>query len=202
MLDDKIRNSVTLCGTPLSEPVFSHENHGRRFFRFPLSVARLSGQTDTLPILVSAGDVPLVQVEQPLTITGQLRSYNNKCGIGSRLVLSVLALELSADGDTPENQIFLSGHLCKPPVLRQTPLGRWICDVMLAVSRRYGRSDYLPVISWGQLAREIGQYQVGDPLSLQGRIQSRQYRKITDNGPEEHTAYEVSIMKLLEYEET
>lgn len=199
MLDDEIRNSVTLCGTTLSEPAFSHENHGRRFFRFPLCVARLSGQTDILPVLVSEGDAPLVQAEQPLTITGQLRSHNNKCGIGSRLVLSVLALEISPDGGTPENRILLSGHLCKPPVLRQTPLGRWICDVMLAVSRRYGRSDYLPVIAWGQLARQIGQYQVGDALALQGRVQSRQYRKITDNGPEEHTAYEVSIMKLLEH---
>ena len=115
-------------------------------------------------------------------------------------MLTVYARSISPGLDEPCNQITLSGTLCKPPVFRRTPLGRSICDLMLAAPRRYGRADYLPVIAWGQLAVRAGRLQVGDPLSLEGRVQSRTYHKVTDLGTEARVAYEVSMMHLLELE--
>ena len=137
-----------------------------------------------------------------LRIRGQLRSFNNRSGVGSRLVLTVYAQELQPGLDEPQNQITLSGALCKPPIFRRTPLGRSICDLMLAVPRRYGRADYLPVIAWGQLAVKASRLRVGDPLALEGRVQSRTYHKTLESGEtEERTAYEVSMMRLLDPEE-
>ena len=115
-------------------------------------------------------------------------------------MLTVYAQEIEPGLEETVNQILLSGALCKPPIFRRTPLGRSICDLMLAVPRRYGRADYLPVIAWGQLAVRAGRLQVGDPLSLEGRVQSRTYRKVTDAGTEERTAYEVSMMHMLDTE--
>ena len=117
-------------------------------------------------------------------------------------MLSVYARTLQPPTGEAANHICLAGTLCKPPILRRTPLGRSICDLMLAVPRRYGRADYLPVIAWGQLAGGLSRRSVGDTLALEGRIQSRQYTKVTDCGPEERTAYEVSLMHLVEEEET
>ena len=193
----KNRNQVELCGTVEQPPVRSHENHGEVFFRFPLAVPRLSGQTDHLQVLVPAALAEQVLPGRPLQISGQLRSYNNKSGQGSRLVITVLAQELFPGGPEPQNRL-LSGTLCKPPILRRTPLGRSICDLMLAVGRRYGRADYLPVIAWGRLASRAGMLGVGDHLSLEGRVQSRVYTKMTEEGPQERTAYEVSVMHLLD----
>ena len=132
---------------------------------------------------------------------GQLRSFNNKSGQGSRLVISVLARTLLPTQEEDRNDVLLKGVICKPPVLRRTPLGRCISDMMLAVNRRYGRADYLPCIAWGQVAMVTGRMAVGDSLALEGRIQSRIYTKVTEWGAEERTAYEVSIMHLLEQEE-
>lgn len=196
----QIRNEVLLEGVALETPSLSHENHSTRFYRFPLQVPRLSGQVDTLPILLPESQLPQVTEGTSLRVHGQLRSFNNRSGVGSRLVLTVYALGLSPGQDDPCNQIFLSGTLCKPPVFRRTPLGRSICDLMLAAPRRYGRADYLPVIAWGQLAVRAGRLQVGDPLSLEGRVQSRTYHKVTDLGTEERVAYEVSMMHLLDPE--
>ena len=167
------RNEVLLEGTALEAPSLSHENHGTRFYRFFLQVPRLSGQMDTLPILLPEALVPAVEPGAAARIRGQLRSFNNRSGVGNRLVLTVYALAIEPGIGTPCNQILLSGSLCKPPVFRRTPLGRSICDLMLAVSRRYGRADYLPVIAWGQLAIQASLLQVGDALNLDGRIQSR-----------------------------
>ena len=192
------RNEVLLEGTPLETPSLSHENHSTRFYRFPLQVPRLSGQVDTLPVLVPESMLPHVAKGTDIRVQGQLRSFNNRSGVGSRLVLTVYAQRLSLGLDEPHNQIFLSGTLCKPPVFRRTPLGRSICDLMLASPRKYGRADYLPVIAWGQLAVRAGRLQVGDPLALEGRVQSRTYHKVTDLGTEERVAYEVSMMHLLE----
>ena len=192
------RNEVLLEGTPLETPSLSHENHSTRFYRFPLQVPRLSGQVDTLPVLVPESMLPHVAKGADIRVQGQLRSFNNRSGVGSRLVLTVYAQRLSLGLDEPHNQIFLSGTLCKPPVFRRTPLGRSICDLMLASPRKYGRADYLPVIAWGQLAVRAGRLQVGDPLALEGRVQSRTYHKVTDLGTEERVAYEVSMMNLLE----
>ena len=191
-------NEVELEGLAASEPALSHENHGKCFYRFPLLVPRLSGKKDLLPILIPEELKGAVFIGEALRLKGQLRSFNNKSGQGSRLVLSVYAATLTPGIGTAENRIRLSGTLCKTPSLRRTPLGRNICDLMLAVPRRYGRADYLPVIAWGQLAGLLAQRGVGDPVSLEGRIQSRPYTKLTGHGPEERTAYEVSLMHLLE----
>jgi primosomal replication protein N len=197
-MDEHSRNEAELEGRVLSAPAFSHENHGTRFYRFSLAVPRLSGQTDTLPVLAAEGLRSLAVPGADLRIAGQLRSFNNRSGLGSRLVLTVYAQAIEPGQGTPCNRILLSGALCKPPILRRTPLGRSICDLMLAVPRRYGRADYLPVIAWGQLAAALSRSAVGDGVSIEGRIQSRVYTKVTDDGPQERTAYEVSVMHLLE----
>lgn len=197
----QIRNEVLLEGTALETPSLSHENHSTRFYRFPLQVPRLSGQVDILPVLLPESQLSQVAEGAEIRVQGQLRSFNNRSGIGSRLVLTVYAQRLSPGTDEHHNQILLSGTLCKPPVFRRTPLGRSICDLMLAVPRRYGRADYLPVIAWGQLAVRAGRLQVGDPLALEGRVQSRTYHKVTDLGTEERVAYEVSMMHLLDLEQ-
>ena len=136
-----------------------------------------------------------------LAVEGQLRSFNNKSGQGNRLVISVLARTLLPTQEEDRNEILLRGVICKPPVLRRTPLGRCIADMMLAVNRRYGRADYLPCIAWGQVAMITGQMAVGDCLSLEGRVQSRIYTKVIEGCAQERTAYEVSIMHLLEPQE-
>jgi len=193
-MNELSHNEVELEGTVLEPPVFSHESHGTRFHRFLLRVPRLSGQADLLPVVVPEAFLSQVTQDAPVYIRGQLRSFNNKSGQGSRLVLSVYALSVEVGDGTPLNRILLTGVLCKPPILRRTPLGRSICDLMLAVARRYGRADYLPVIAWGQLAIAAERLHVGDWLSLEGRVQSRIYTKVTEDGPEERTAYEVSVM--------
>ncbi len=134
----QIRNEVLLEGVALETPSLSHENHSTRFYRFPLQVPRLSGQVDTLPILLPESMLPQVTEGGNLRVQGQLRSFNNRSGVGSRLVLTVYARSISPGLDEPCNQITLSGTLCKPPVFRRTPLGRSICDLMLAAPRRYG----------------------------------------------------------------
>ena len=137
-----------------------------------------------------------------LTVDGQLRSFNNKSGSGSRLVISVFAQLLTSAGEEEEdrNRIALRGVICKPPVLRRTPLGRCISDMMLAVNRRYGRADYLPCIAWGQVAMITGNMAVGEALSLEGRVQSRAYTKVVEGCAQERTAFEVSVMHLVEDE--
>ena len=200
---EETRNFVQLRGTAAGEPQFSHENHGQRFCRFPLSVRRLSGQTDLLHVIATAQQLePLLPLEgRRLAVEGQLRSFNNKSGHGNRLVISVFAQSL---GDTEEdedlNGIQLRGVICKPPVLRRTPLGRCISDMMLAVNRRYGRADYLPCIAWGQVAMITGNMAVGEALSLEGRVQSRAYTKVVEGCAQERTAFEVSVMHLVEDE--
>ncbi|WP_295867115.1 single-stranded DNA-binding protein [uncultured Oscillibacter sp.] len=192
------RNEVELCGTVAAPPVFSHENHGVRFYRVPLAVARLSGQTDTLPLLVRAPLPPEAQPGARVRALGQLRSYNNRTGPGSRLVLTVHVSSLDLWDGEAVNRVLLRGTLCKLPTLRRTPLGRSICDVMLAVGRRYGRADYLPLIVWGQLAQEVSLKAVGDTLGVEGRFQSRVYTKVIDGTAQQKTAYEVSTMHLLD----
>ncbi|MBR2929408.1 MAG: single-stranded DNA-binding protein [Oscillospiraceae bacterium] len=192
-------NTTELCGVVATEPVFSHENHGQEFYRFTLEIERLSGSTDRIAILALSSTLAAtpVTVGTQIRVLGQLRTYNNRNEGGRRLVISVLANIIAPwDGESC-NVVRLCGTLCKPPVLRRTPLGRSICDVMLAVNRRYGRSDYLPCIAWGQLAIQIGSMEVGSQLRLEGRIQSRIYSKVINGETEERTAYEVSVMQLL-----
>ena len=197
---DETRNDLLLRGTAAAEPAFSHENHGQRFYRFPLSVRRLSGQADVLQVIATGEQLShlLPLAGRRLEIQGQLRSFNNKSGQGSRLVISAFTRLLVETEGEDVNIIELKGAICKPPVLRRTPLGRCICDMMLAVNRRYGRADYLPCIAWGQVAMVTGQLPVGSTLALEGRVQSRVYTKVLDGVPQERTAYEVSIMRLQE----
>lgn len=196
-------NTTELCGVVACEPVFSHENHGQEFYRFTLEVERLSGQSDRIEILALSSTLAAASVTNGarIRVLGQLRTYNNRSEGGRRLVISVLANIIAPWEGEARNVVKLNGTLCKPPILRRTPLGRSICDVMLAVNRRYGRSDYLPCIAWGQLAIQIGSMTVGSPLRLEGRIQSRIYSKVIDGQTEERTAYEVSVMQLCEDEE-
>ena len=197
---DETRNDLLLRGTAAAEPAFSHENHGQRFYRFPLSVRRLSGQADVLQVIATGEQLShlLPLTGRRLEIQGQLRSFNNKSGQGSRLVISAFTRLLVETAGEDVNIIELKGAICKPPVLRRTPLGRCICDMMLAVNRRYGRADYLPCIAWGQVALEAGARTVGCRLGLEGRVQSREYTKVLEDRTEVRTAFEVSIMQLTE----
>ena len=197
-MSDISRNEVELEGQVLTAPEFSHENHDTRFYRFSLQIPRLSGQWDILPVLIPESLTGQVIPGEPLRLTGQLRSFNNRSQQGRRLVLSVHVQSLLPCQGEPCNRILLSGRLCKTPTLRRTPLGRSICDLMLAVPRRYSRTDYLPVIVWGRLALEAAGLPVSAPVTLEGRIQSREYTKVTDDGPCQRIAYEVSVMQFLE----
>lgn len=196
-------NHVELCGQVLSNPELSHTNHGESFYRFMLSVPRLSGQCDQLPILVRRSLLPEeLALGDTVCLTGQLRSFNNRSGEGRRLILSVFALTLEKAPDhESKNRICLCGAVCKPPALRSTPLGREICDVLLAVNRRCGRSDYLPVITWGVLARQAAELSTGDLFCAEGRIQSRTYLKMVNGESQQRTAYEVSVMHMAQREE-
>lgn len=196
-------NRVELRGTAEDVPVLSHVNHGCAFYRFTLSVLRLSGQADKLPVIVPKPLLLMTPVQPGDTvyITGQLRSFNNKSGQGSRLVISVFVQTLVPDSGEPLNRIQLSGVLCKQPTLRRTPLGREICDMILAVNRRYGRADYLPCIAWGAVAQQAALLHTGARLTAEGRVQSRVYAKTEGGVTTDRTAYEVSIMRPAEREE-
>ena len=192
-------NPLTLRGELNALPQYSHDNHGRKFYRFILNVPRLSGAVDQLPVVAEERILNELDLSggQMLTVTGQIRSHNIRADGARRLLIFVFANTITAEDGEPMNDVVIRGPLCRDPVSRRTPLGRSICDLMLAVSRRYGRTDYLPVIAWGQLALQAGNLQVGDFLSLEGRIQSRTYHKQTETGTELRTAYEVSVMHLL-----
>ena len=189
-------NRVRLCGQVVSTPVLSHVNHAVSFYQFSLDVPRLSGQSDTLRVIITQAQLALAPLMpgDTVSLSGQLRSFNNKSGQGSRLVISVFAQELLPGGEAPVNEILLSGIICKPPTLRRTPLGREICDVILAVNRHYGRADYLPCIAWGAVADQVSRMHTGQRLSIEGRVQSRTYTKMENGTATERTAYEVSIM--------
>ncbi len=193
---EHILNHVALCGVMASRPTYSHENHGRRFYRFTLAVERLSGATDELPIVVSEEllSQTVATDGERISVCGQIRSFNNRAPGGRRLVISVLAEELSITNEATANEALLTGAICKAPVFRRTPLGRDICDVMLAVNRPYHRTDYLPCIFWGKTAAEVSRLSIGTVLSLSGRLQSREYVKVLESGSEKRTAYEISAV--------
>ena len=189
-------NIVTLRGELAELPVFSHENHGRRFFRFTLNVPRLSGAVDQLPIV--AEDRILEEMDlssgEMLAVTGQIRSHNIRTDGVRRLLIFVFAQSVAAEDGEPLNDVLLEGPLCREPTYRHTPLGREICDVMLAVPRAFRRADYLPCILWGRTAQEVAGCHTRDRIRICGRLQSRSYTKLTEDGPQERTAYEISAM--------
>lgn len=189
-------NQVTLIGNPIGRPTYSHSNHGRNFYTFPLEVERLSGAVDRLQILASEELLESTMVDDgiALCVTGQIRSYNSHKPTGRRLIISVLAEAMELTDLPHDNRVSLLGNLCKPPIYRRTPLGREICDIMLAVNRSYRKADYLPCILWGNSARLAESYTVGTPLLLTGRLQSRDYIKVIDDHSEQRTAYEISAI--------
>ena len=192
-------NYAMLRGVLSAPPLFSHRSRDERFYQFSLDVARLSGAVDTIHIVARQALLESLEPDggEKVCVAGELRSFNNKSGIGARLVITVFARELWLDDGPDENTIELRGVLCKPPNYRVTPMGREICDLMLAVRRRYGRSDYLPCIAWGASAREAAAWGVGSGVRLTGRFQSRIYQKTVDGQTEEKTAYEVSVIRIM-----
>lgn len=197
-------NIITLRGELDGLPEFSHENHGRRFYRFKLNVPRLSGAVDTLPVIV---EERILQGLDPcsgdmIAVTGQIRSHNIRVENGRRLLIFVFATSVTAEDGEPVNNVMLTGYLCREPNYRRTPLGREICDVMLAVPRAFRRADYLPCILWGRVAQEISNCLVREQIRICGRMQSRCYTKLTEEGPEERIAYEISALSGEVIEET
>ena len=193
------RNTVELCGALATAPRFSHLSRGERFFIFPVETRQLSGAVDTINVVAREALLAALRIEEAerLCVQGELRSFNNRREEGPKLVITVFARALSlAGGGEDVNAITLRGALCKQPVLRVTPMGRDICDLMVAVNRRCGRSDYLPCICWGARARTAALFDVCDGVELTGRVQSRQYIKLIDGEPVEKTAYEVSASEI------
>ena len=189
-------NHITLRGSLSSMPLFSHENHGRRFFRFCLEVPRLSGAIDLLPVIAREDVLGAMELSdgEMLTVTGQVRSHNIREEGKRRLLIFVFASLIVCEDGEPLNDVILEGPLCREPTYRKTPLGREICDVMLAVPRAFRRADYLPCILWGRTALECAQLHTRDVLRITGRLQSRTYTKVLESGSEERTAYEISAL--------
>ena len=196
-------NKVSVIGEVVSEFTFSHEVFGEGFYIADLAVSRLSDQVDVIPLMISERLLDVSKDYRGMTMEaiGQFRSYNRHEGAKNRLVLSVFVREIHFLEEftdyTKTNQIFLEGYICKEPIYRKTPLGREIADLLLAVNRPYGKSDYIPCICWGRNARFAGKFEVGTHIHLWGRIQSRTYQKRLDNDVvEKRTAYEISVSKI------
>lgn len=193
---EHIANQIILRGSLVSLPEFSHENHGRQFYRFFLEVPRLSGAVDKLPIITEASVLETIDLSggEMLTVTGQIRSHNIHIEGRRHLLIFVFAASIVAEDGEPVNDVILEGPICREPTYRRTPLGREICDVMLAVPRAFKRADYLPCILWGKMAQDASQCHTRDRIRIYGRLQSRVYTKITEEGAEERTAYEISAL--------
>lgn len=193
---EQTANQVCLRGSLLALPQFSHENHGRKFFRFFLEVPRLSGIVDTLPVVAEEAVLNSFDLSggEMLTVTGQVRSHNVRTDGRRHLLIFVFAQAIFCEDGEPINDVILEGPICRQPTYRRTPLGREICDVMLAVPRAFQRADYLPCILWGRTAQEAARCQTRDRIRICGRLQSRVYTKVTENGSEERTAYEISAL--------
>lgn len=189
-------NSITIRGSLLSLPQFSHENHGKRFYRFTLEVPRLSGAVDLLPVIAEAQILESIDpcAGSMLTVCGQIRSHNQRTEGIRHLLIFVYAETVIVEDGEPINDVVVEGPLCREPTYRRTPLGREICDVMLAVPRAFRKADYLPCILWGRTAQEISACHTRDCIRIYGRLQSRIYTKLTEDGPEERTAYEISAL--------
>lgn len=196
-------NKVSVIGTIVSDFTFSHAVFGEGFYLLDLSVSRLSEQADVIPLLISERLIDVTRDYRGCTIEaiGQFRSYNRHEGSKNRLVLSVFVREVRFMEEftdyTKTNQIFLDGYICKEPIYRKTPLGREIADLLVAVNRPYGKSDYIPCIAWGRNARYASGFAVGTRILIWGRVQSREYTKrLSETECEKRVAYEVSVSKL------
>ena len=204
MADKIIENiQVSIVGEIVSDFMFSHEVFGEGFYMVDVSIKRLSASADRIPVMISERLIDVTQDYKGefIQVTGQFRSYNRHEEKKNRLVLSVFAREVTfveeEDDKVKSNQIFLDGYICKPPIYRKTPLGREIADILLAVNRPYGKSDYIPCICWGRNARYASAFEVGGHVQIWGRIQSREYvKKLEGEVTERRTAYEVSVSKM------
>ena len=204
-MTDKVieNNQVEIMGEIVSDFQFSHEIFGEGFYMVDVKVPRLSESSDIIPMMVSERlmDTSADYKGRNVLVQGQFRSYNRHEERRNRLVLSVFAREIEFVDEISENartnQIFLDGYICKEPVYRKTPLGREIADVLLAVNRPYGKSDYIPCICWGRNARFTAGFEVGNHIQIWGRIQSREYiKKVSEDNAQKRVAYEVSVSKL------
>ena len=211
-------NYLTLVGKVTGEKKFSHEIYGERFYTFNLEIPRLSGVADIIPITISERliDEETLIEGQRLLVKGQFRSYNSYENQKNRLILTVFAKDIRviteeeqseeeneiARKDIITNEVVLIGYICKKPIYRQTPFGREIADLLLAVNRAYNKSDYIPCIAWGRNARFCQNLEVGSQIKLVGRVQSRTYEKKHEDGTvETRVAYEVSVGSLEVMEE-
>ena len=207
-------NYLTLVGKVTGEKRFSHEIYGESFYVFNLSIQRLSGNNDIIPITVSERLIKqdTLQEGKKLLVKGQFRSYNSYENEKNRLILTVFAkdiMEVEEDEenemvkkDIITNEVVLIGYICKKPIYRQTPFGREISDILLAVNRAYNKSDYIPCIAWGRNARFCQNLEVGSQVKIIGRVQSRMYEKKHEDGTvENRVAYEVSVGSLEVIEE-
>ena len=204
-MTDKVmeNNQVTVMGEIISQFTYSHEIFGEGFYMVDVKCKRLSESYDIIPVMVSERllDVTADYIGMLICVNGQFRSYNRHEERKNRLVLSVFAREVSFVDELEEssksNQIYLDGYICTEPVYRKTPLGREIADLLLAVNRPYGKSDYIPCICWGRNARYANHFKVGERCAIWGRIQSREYmKKLDEENVERRVAFEVSVSKL------
>ena len=202
---DKIleNNQVSIVGEIISDFQYSHEVYGEGFYMVEVAVSRLSNFSDYIPLMISERLIDTSQsyIGQKVYVTGQFRSYNRHEGTKNRLMLSVFVREIEfIEEETEEmksNQILLDGYICKDPIYRKTPLGREIADLLVAVNRSYGKSDYIPCICWGRNARFAARFEVGVHVQIWGRIQSREYvKRLNEDEVEKRTAYEVSVSKI------
>ena len=204
-MTDKVieNNQVTVMGEIASGFTYSHEIFGEGFYMMDVRCKRLSESYDTIPVMVSERlmDVTADYTGELICVNGQFRSYNRHEEQKNRLILSVFVREVEFIDEEPDgaktNTILLDGYICKPPIYRKTPLGREIADLLLAVNRPYGKSDYIPCICWGRNARYASAFEVGEHVQVLGRIQSREYvKKLSEFETEKRVAYEVSVSKL------
>lgn len=204
-MSDKIieNNQVTIIGEVASQFEFSHEVFGEGFYMVEILVRRLSNSQDIIPVMISERLIDVTQDYRGeyVEVYGQFRSYNRHDEQKNRLILSVFAREIAFVDEEPDgsqtNMICLDGYICKLPIYRKTPLGREIADLLLAVNRPYGKSDYIPCICWGRNARFASGFEVGEHVQVCGRIQSREYiKRITENETQKRIAYEVSVSKI------
>ena len=202
-------NHLVLVGKVTSDKRFSHEIYGEKFYIFDLAVPRLSGNADIIPITVSERLLSIneLKIDSKIIVEGQFSSYNSYENERNRLVLTVFAKdikfvenqeeEIEVSKDVVSNEVILNGYICKKPIYRQTPFGREISDLLLAVNRAYNKSDYIPCIAWGRNARFCENIPVGTEVKIVGRVQSRTYEKKYDDGRvETKVAYEVSVSSL------
>ena len=200
-------NHLILKGEIVSQKNYSHEIYGEKFYIVNLEVKRLSSTSDIIPITISERLIMNFDLEvgKKVEVEGQFRSYNNYENERNRLILTVFAKEIRVLEENEEdsedlnitNEVILVGYICKKPIYRQTPFGREIADILLAVNRAYNKSDYIPCIAWGRNARFCQNLEVGTEVKIVGRVQSRMYEKKYEDGRvENRVAYEVSIASM------